>query len=131
MKQGSQYSVTAQELMDFCDNAIQHLRGELDSVPNEMWLLLESGQTIVVPGDDWSNYDNHDEWPLLLMTGPDPEWLLQWWLPAGLGGDDFVIARDDALAKIQAASESDWLAVCQRAVDEQFGLFMPFTKEGT
>ncbi|QCW22032.1 hypothetical protein SEA_YAKULT_28 [Gordonia phage Yakult] len=127
MRDGNTYWVTAQDLMNFCDNAIRHLRGEIEEVPSEMWLLLQSGDCITIPGGDWSNYDDHSEWPLLLMTGPDSEWLLQWWFPAGLGGDEFVEARRRALVTIQTADDEAWLAVCQRAIDEQFGQFMPFT----
>lgn len=112
-------TVTSRQLLDFCSEAIAHIRTGAPIEPS-LWLLLASGDTVVIPGTDWHHYDDHGQWPLLLMTGPDPEWLLQWWMDdVTVGGDDWVAAREVALDRARAATDDQWLQACARAVDTQ------------
>lgn len=82
MMSNGRFHITADELADFVAPA------KLHPVAPHLWLLNTStGETRVVRGSDYNNLPS--PW-VLLMDGPDPEWVDQW-------GGDLQRACDEQL----------------------------------
>ncbi|SNS57914.1 hypothetical protein [Rhodococcoides kyotonense] len=112
------YSATAEELYEFCLPVIEQLTSP-GGVAAHVWLIHEDGHTEVKRSGDFDAESGAD-WPLVLMTGPDLDWVIQWFLgDLSAVGPEREQALADAFERARMASKEDWIDVFQRACDEQ------------
>lgn len=85
--------MTAEEVADWAAPAL----GEFGPIAPHLWLMEpDTGATKVVRSSD---YENLAEGWVLLMTGPEPDWVAQW-------GGDWQRACDEQLNPLLAEAFS-------------------------
>lgn len=110
--------IDAAQLAEFCEPVVRQITDAAGPVAPHVWLLFEDGHTEV----ERSGFDEHAslQWPVVLMTGPELDWVVQWFLPdLGIVGPERESALEVAYAEARAASPQRWTEVFERACDVQ------------